>query len=194
MRPSGRVHPISALMTILLAVLFVSPSVFGQTTGTDIVIGKRISLPSKVLNTDMPISVYLPANYEAGNIKYPVLYDLNGFAYFTYAAGTVELLARNIEIPDMIVIGLPNLQNGYVPTPYEIRGPEPTAADLSLKFFSDELMPYIDKRSTGPQDTTSCPGTPWRACSRCMRFLRGPRCFPPGSPAAPGSRLIINTG
>ena len=37
----------------------------------------------------------------------------------------------------MIVVGLPNLQDGYVPTPYEKRGPEPTTADLSLKFLSD---------------------------------------------------------
>jgi hypothetical protein len=56
----------------------------------------------------------------------------------------VELLSRNIEMPEMIVVGLPNLQNGYVPTPYEERKAEPTGADLSLKFFSEELIPFID--------------------------------------------------
>jgi len=48
-------------------------------------------------------------------------------------------------IPEMIVIGLPGLEDGYVPTPYEGRGAEPTAADRSLKFFSEELIPFIDK-------------------------------------------------
>jgi len=115
-----------------------------QPAATDIVIGKRISIPSKVLNADVPISVYLPAGYETSDAKYPVLYDLNAFAYFTYAAGTVELLARNIEMPEMIIVGLPGLQDGYVPTPYEQRGPEPTAADRSLKFFSEDLIPYIN--------------------------------------------------
>jgi predicted alpha/beta superfamily hydrolase len=137
--------PSCLLVIFPLAILLSSASAFSQPAATDIVIGKRISLPSKVLNAEMAISVYLPANYETSSVTYPVLYDLNGFAYFTYAAGTVELLSRNIEMPDMIVVGLPNLQYGYVPTPYEKRGPEPRAADLSLKFFSEELMPYVEK-------------------------------------------------
>jgi len=144
MKPTARAL-LPIFMTFLLAAALSTPAAFGQATSTDIVIGKRIPFPSKAFNSEMTISVYLPANYEASNVKYPVLYDLNSFAYFTYAAGTVEMLARNIEIPDMIIVGLPNLQDGYVPTPYEKRGAEPTAADLSLKFFSEELMPYVDK-------------------------------------------------
>jgi len=54
----------SLSLFFLLAVLLSSPSAFGQPNGTDIVIGKRISLPSKVFNTEMPISIYLPAAYE----------------------------------------------------------------------------------------------------------------------------------
>jgi len=129
---------------ILTANLLLSHFAFGQPAGTDIVIGKRIALPSKVFNQEMSISVYLPAGYETSGLKYPVLYDLNAFAYFLYAAGTVELLTRNIEMPEMIIVGLPGLQNGYVPTPYEERKAEPAGADLSLKFFSEELIPFID--------------------------------------------------
>ena len=144
MKEPHRARRSSILGVGLMVVMLSSQFVFGQQSGTDIVIGKRILLPSKVLKAEMAISVYLPANYEASDAKYPVLYDLNGFAYFTYCAGTVELLSRNVEMPEMIVVGLPNLQNGYVPTAYEQRGPEPTAADLSLKFFSEELIPFID--------------------------------------------------
>jgi predicted alpha/beta superfamily hydrolase len=128
----------------LMAFLLSGPWAAGQENGTDIVIGKRVTLLSKVFNTDMALSIYLPAGYETSDVKYPVLYDLNAFAYFTYCAGTVELLSRNLEMPEMIVVGLPGLQNGYVPTPFEERGAEPTAADLSLKFISEELMPFID--------------------------------------------------
>jgi predicted alpha/beta superfamily hydrolase len=144
MKKSMRARPSSGLAALLMLILLSSHFVFGQQAGTDIVIGKRILLPSKVFNTEMAISIYLPANYETSDVKYPVLYDLNAFAYFIYCAGTVELLSRNIEMPEMIIVGLPNLQNGYVPTPYEERKAEPTAADLSLKFFSEELMPFID--------------------------------------------------
>ena len=144
MRKTERKRLSSFSCAFLTIVLLSSHFVFGQQSGTDIVIGKRISLPSKVFNTEMAISVYLPAGYETSDVKYPVLYDLNSFAYFIYCAGTVELLSRNIEMPEMIVVGLPNLQNGYVPTPYEERKAEPTGADLSLKFFSEELIPFID--------------------------------------------------
>jgi tetratricopeptide (TPR) repeat protein len=95
-----------------MVVLLSSHFAFGQQSGTDIVIGERISLPSKVFNTEMAISVYLPADYETSDVKYPVLYDLNSFAYFIYCAGTVELLSRNVEMPEMIIVGLPGLQNG----------------------------------------------------------------------------------
>jgi predicted alpha/beta superfamily hydrolase len=133
------------LLLIFLTVIALSGHVtLGQQADTDIVIGKRITFPSKVLNREVVISIYLPAGYETGEVKYPVLYDLNAFAYFTYAAGTVELLSRNVEMPEMIVVGLPGLQGGYVPTPYEERGIEPTAADLSLKFFEEELIPFVD--------------------------------------------------
>jgi len=144
MKKSVRMRPSSFIPVFLTIVLLSSHFALGQQTGTDIVIGKRIALPSKVLKAEIAISVYLPANYETSDVKYPVLYDLNGFAYFTYCAGTVELLSRNVEMPEMIVVGLPGLQNGYVPAPYEERGPEPTTADLTLKFFSEELIPFID--------------------------------------------------
>ncbi len=145
MRKPERKRLSSFSCAFLTIVLLSSHFAFGQQSGTDIVIGKRIALPSKVFNTEMTISIYLPAGYETSDGKYPVLYDLNAFAYFTYAAGTVELLARNIEMPEMIIVGLPGLQDGYVPTAYEQRGPEPTGADRSLKFFGEELIPFIDK-------------------------------------------------
>jgi len=144
MKNSAMTRSLGLFLAFSAIVLLPGHFAFGQQTETDIVIGKRIALPSKVFNQEMAISVSLPADYETSGVKYPVLYDLNAFAYFTYAAGTVELLARNIEMPEMIVVGLPSLQNGYVPTPYEERKGEPTAADLSLKFFSEELIPFID--------------------------------------------------
>jgi len=144
MRKPERKRLSSFSCAFLMIVLLSSHFAFAQQSGTDIVIGKRVSLPSKVFNADIALSIYLPAGYETGDAKYPVLYDLNAFAYFIYAVGTAELLSRNIEMPEMIIVGLPGLQNGYVPTPYEERKAEPAGADLSLKFFSEELLPFID--------------------------------------------------
>lgn len=144
MKQPTRIRFSGSFFAFLLAALLSAPSAFAQPTGTDIVIGKTITLPSKVFNADLPISIHLPAGYDATEAKYPVLYDLNSFAYFTYSVGTVEFFSRNIEIPEMIIVGLPGLEDGYVPTPYEKRGAEPLTADLSLKFFSEELIPFVN--------------------------------------------------
>jgi predicted alpha/beta superfamily hydrolase len=145
MKKPETIRPSSFIPVFLAIALLSGHFALGQQpTESDIVIGKRVAVPSKVFNSDVPISVYLPAGYETSDLKYPVLYDLNAFAYFTYCAGTVELLSRNVEMPEMIVVGLPSLQDGYVPTPYEERKAEPAGADRSLKFFSEELIPFID--------------------------------------------------
>jgi len=58
---------------------------------------------------------------------------------------TIEVLTRSAAMPNMIVVGLPGLQNGYVPKKYEERGENPEQGDLSLKFFKEELIPFVDK-------------------------------------------------
>jgi enterochelin esterase-like enzyme len=115
-----------------------------QTEGDDIVIGKSLTLTSKILKGDVPVLVSVPEGYDAGTTSYPVLYDLDYF-YFTYACGTAEYLARGMYMPSMIVVGVPSLQRGYVPTPFEERGEEPTGADHSIKFLKEELIPFVEE-------------------------------------------------
>ncbi len=117
---------------------------FAQVEETDIILGKTVKLSSTVLGRDLDIKIYLPEGYNNNSSAYPVLYDLNAFYCFTYDCGTIEVLARNSEMPNMIVVGLPGLQNGYVPKPYEERSENPETADLSLKFFKEELIPFVD--------------------------------------------------
>ena len=128
----------------LLTLSITNAAGLGQQNETDISIGKTVAFQSKILKRDLNISVYLPADYATSGLKYPVLYDPNDFL-FRYDVGTVELLSLMTFIPRMIVVGTPGFQDGYVPTPFEQRGPEPAAADLTLKFFREELIPFIEK-------------------------------------------------
>jgi hypothetical protein len=132
-----------ALPAALIFILLI-PVALGQPSETDIRLGKSIPFHSRVLNRDMNISLYLPSDYATGGTRYPVLYDPNDFL-FKYDAGTVELLSVMTSMPRTIVVGTPGIQNGYVPTPYEQRGAESTAADLTLKFYREELIPFIEK-------------------------------------------------
>lgn len=137
------------LVSILFLASFAGfgPIAHGQqsNTGNDIVIGTRVSFPSKVLNTDLVLSIYLPPGYGQGAAKYPVLYDLNADNTFAHDAGAVDYLSEFGYIPEMIVVGVPWLSGNYVPTPFEKRGSEPQAGDLFLKSFREELMPFIER-------------------------------------------------
>jgi predicted alpha/beta superfamily hydrolase len=134
---------------ISLAFLLLSTaSLIGQESaarsqGTEIVLGRTLTLTSKTFGRDVPVQVYVPSSYAAGSTRYPVLYVMNSYP-FAFTCGTVELLAGNLEIPEMIVVGAPPFDRGYVPTPFEERGDAPTPVDLSIRFLKEELIPFID--------------------------------------------------
>ncbi|MGB8951628.1 MAG: alpha/beta hydrolase-fold protein [Candidatus Aminicenantales bacterium] len=122
---------------------FFSQEAAAPTQRTDIILGQTLTLTSKTFNRDVPVLVHVPNGYAAGSTRYPVLYVLNAYP-FAFACGTVELLAGITEIPEMIVVGVPPFDRGYVPTPFEERGESPTPADLSIQFLKEELIPFMD--------------------------------------------------
>ncbi len=123
---------------------FTGQEATAPTQGADIVLGQALTLTSKTFGRDVPVQVYVPNTYASGSTRYPVLYILNSYP-FAFTCGTVELLSGNMETPEMIVIGVPPFDRGYVPTPFEERGEGPTPVDLSIRFLKDELIPFVDK-------------------------------------------------
>ena len=126
----------------------------------DINIGKKYSMRSKVLKEERPYWVYLPNSYDEGNKKqcYPVLYLLDGDAYFQSVSGVVQFMSSgingNCQIPEMIVVAIPNTDRGRDLTPTHSKigydGKEEAflessgGGDAFLKFIRDELIPLID--------------------------------------------------
>ncbi len=135
----------TAALLVLVAVSLASPAAMAQTAGTDIVLAKSIPLESKILKRPVTILVWTPPGYAQSSRSYPVLYDLNTFFCFTYDCGTVEMLARTLDIPSMIVVGVPQLNMGYIPTPYEERGDTLAGADLSIAFLKEEVIPLVER-------------------------------------------------
>ena len=140
----SKVFKFLCILSVLSFVAFFSKPGVAQVEGDDVVIGKSLTMTSKILKREVPVLISVPDGYDAGSTNYPVLYDMGSFN-FTYDCGTVEMLARGSYIPNMIVVGVPPLQRGYVPTPYEERGEEPAGADLSVKFLKEELIPFVEK-------------------------------------------------
>ncbi|MDH5398150.1 MAG: alpha/beta hydrolase-fold protein [Cyclobacteriaceae bacterium] len=147
-------------ITLLLASLWFT-AVFAQ-ENNDIVIGKKYSLHSNILNEDRPYWVHLPKGYDSLNKekKYPVLYVLDGAKNFESTVGLVQFMGNgpwgHTQIPEFIIVAVPHEDRTKDLTPVKATkgfdGEEATD-DLStsgggpqfLNFMKDELLPHIDQ-------------------------------------------------
>ena len=134
---------IIALMT--LAVFIIPTS--AQEDGDPVSIGTYRILQSKILNEDRTLLVNLPQGYDETTNSYPVLYILYGGqpqGYFAEAVHIVGRLNEASRIPDMIIVGVKNTDRYRDCLPINRNG-EPGGADNFLKFFIEELIPFVDK-------------------------------------------------
>jgi predicted alpha/beta superfamily hydrolase len=135
-----------SISIIILGLLIISNFTFGQVIKNDIVLGKRISIESKILNETRDLYIFLPEGYGQSDQSYPVLYVLDGRSHFFVASGIVNSLTRIQQIPATIVIGIPNTNRMLDFTPTLEKGRAVGGgADKFLGFMENELIPYIDK-------------------------------------------------
>ncbi|HEV3471158.1 MAG TPA: alpha/beta hydrolase-fold protein [Pyrinomonadaceae bacterium] len=115
----------------------------------------RFQLKSEVLGEERTILVRTPAGYERGDERFPVLYMTDGDAHLLHTSGTVQFLARNGRIPEMIVVGITNTDRTRDLTPTRVerlpgnpnaRFPTSGGADKFLKFIETELIPHVEKQ------------------------------------------------
>jgi len=130
---------------IMSVALIISSFSYGQITQNDIVLGKRLSIDSKILNETRDIYVYLPEGYEESNDSYPAMYVLDGESKFTISAAIVNFFTRNQQIPQMIVVGIPNVARNRDFTPIvDDRMQNSGGADNFINFLEEELIEFVD--------------------------------------------------
>ena len=153
-----RTMPISHLLLLSLtfgaSVVLVERSV-AQEVGQPVVIGERLEIESQILNEARPLIISKPRSYETGEERYPVLYLLDGDVHFHHTTGTINFLAANGRMPEMLVVAIPNTgptdrtRNLSPPSDAEdaaLSSPSRWGgADNFRRFLSDELMPWIEK-------------------------------------------------
>lgn len=138
------------LLILILTILinfFCQTTTLAQQDNDDITIGTYRILHSKILNEDRTLLISLPRGYEGSELSYPVVYLLYGDQVKRYFAETVNILDRlgeSSEIPQMIVVGVANTERYRDNLPLQRDG-SPGAAGKFLKFFTDELIPFIDE-------------------------------------------------
>ena len=109
-------------------------------------IGEKFTFKSEVLNEERSVFVYTPFSYNTTNQSYPVMYLLDGDAHFHHVSGIVQFLAGNGIIPEMIVVGVLNVDRtrDFSPTHNE-KWPTTGGAEKFLSFMGSELIPFIEK-------------------------------------------------
>ena len=76
----------------------------------DLIIGKKVTLDSKILNEKRTLNIYLPQTYDKTK-SYPVIYILDGSMNedFLHLVGLQQFFNMQFKIPDFIIVGIANV-------------------------------------------------------------------------------------
>ena len=113
---------------------------------------ERVILRSAILGEERTLAVVTPASYGRGNDNYPVLYLTDAEAQMGHLRATVEFLAGNGLMPEMILVGILNTSRTRDLTPSRgsaeehVVFPAAGGGERFLDFIEKELIPAIDAR------------------------------------------------
>ena len=137
---------LSTIFRIFLILILTAGVCFGQRPGSAITIGRTILLSSKILNEERQLDIYLPPRYNLTNARYPVVILLDGEQNFLHTVGSSNFLARTGDLPQLIIVGIPNTNRNRDFTPTATaQNPAGGGAEKFISFMRNELLPNIDR-------------------------------------------------
>ncbi|QEM06911.1 hypothetical protein DIU31_026645 [Mucilaginibacter rubeus] len=138
-------------LSFTIALIF---SLSGRAAAQDLP-GKRDSINSVILNEKRVIQVILPDGYKAGSAtKYDVLYIIDDWN-IKLGRDIQHFIFDEHTMPPMIIVGVLNVDRDRDFLPTHNNGNKTSGgADKFLKFFKEELIPYIDKTYPSDGDNT----------------------------------------
>ncbi len=108
-------------------------------------LGEIHRIHSAALDESRLLYIYKPKGYDFRETSYPVLYVLDGEKQFRHTSGMVEFLAQNIQIPQMLVVGIQSINGDQdFGPPDEDRSPRDRLDIKFRHFISDEVTAYIN--------------------------------------------------
>ncbi len=107
-------------------------------------IGITRTIHSTVYQQAKKLQIATPKNYWITHEAYPVLYVLDGNDHFHFASGILRLIG-GVDIPEMIIVGLPNRNRLDDATPSkDPKYPRGGGAVKYLEYLKKDVVPYID--------------------------------------------------
>lgn len=120
-----------------------------QTNGPVIQFGQSDTLHSKILNQDRPYWVSLPESYhaKANRQRYPVIYVLDAEWNFYWVSEVLKFMRDSRQIPDFIVVGIPNINREHDLTPvHDTNDVSSGGGPLFERFLNEELAPKVNAK------------------------------------------------
>lgn len=152
---------IFSLVLVLISIQFIRPQqklTINKVEDFSLYNTKAEYITSEFVADSFFILISVPDDYNLGNMRYPVLYVLDGDIAFGIAASISRYLQIGDNIPETIVVGIGygSLNKSVVKKRDRDYRPEQTGgADNFLAFINKELIPYIDSNyKTIPGDRT----------------------------------------
>lgn len=135
------------VMLALIIVLCSSPSVLAEVQQAASVIHDMHVIKSRVLNEERTILVHVPGNYAKSNEGFPVVYMLDAHTpYNSMMSGILEQQAWAGQIPEMILVGIQNINRTRDFTPTKTENPNSGGSDRFLEFIEKEVIPLVEEK------------------------------------------------
>jgi len=138
---------------IIVAFIFSMQQSYAQSqSNKDIVIGKSFTLHSNILNEDREVYVSLPLNYDRNIHGYPVIIVMDAEYLFEVTNSIVKIKASRNEMPESIVIGIPNNTGNRYDMAMQLSYPDGRtffgdadgkAIKSYLAFIKKEIFPFL---------------------------------------------------
>lgn len=77
-----------------------------QNNSKENIVGTSYTIPSTIMQDEREVQIYLPDGYGDSDIKYPVLYILDGQRYFLHGVSLQKSFKSFKQAPDFIVVGI----------------------------------------------------------------------------------------
>ena len=151
------------------------------------ILKESLKTKSAVLNQDVEYNIYLPADYETSNRRYPVLYLLHGYTddetgwtQFGEANLIADRLLKSGEIPPMIIVMPDAGVSWYI-----------NSADGKVKFedfFIQEFIPFVDAtyRTRSAKEFRAVAGLSMGGHGSLIMAMKHPEFFAAAAPLSSG--------
>lgn len=148
---------------------------------------ESLSLSSKILETNVEYSVYLPEGYEESNRRYPVLYLLHGYSddetgwtQFGEVKNIVDRQMQSVETTPMIIVMPDAGVSWYI-----------NSHDGKVRyedFFIEEFIPYIDDtyRTRAEKQFRGIAGLSMGGYGTLIMSMKHPDLFAAAAPLSAG--------